>query len=58
MNVPQMTKEECLRIGWFSELYFVDGFNSKGDYCWIDRETGETVAIICTKEEQGENFRT
>ena len=50
------TKEECLQVGYYSERYFVEGYNANGDFCFFDKETGEEVATIAelceTKEIQ------
>lgn len=46
----QATKEECLQVGWYSELYFVEGYNQHGDLVFFDRETGEQVAVIAECE--------
>lgn len=42
----QCTKEDCYKIGYFSEKYFSEGFDEKGNYVFFDKETGEVAAII------------
>ena len=48
------TKEDCYKIGYFSEKYFIDGYDKIGNYVFFDRETGEVAAIISKKEEIGQ----
>lgn len=48
----KLTKEDCYRIGYYSEVYFVDGYDDNGNYVFFDKETGDIACIISTKEEQ------
>lgn len=45
------TKEDCYKIGYYSEKYFSDGYDENGNYVFFDKETGEVAAIIATAED-------
>ena len=46
----ELTKEDCYRVGYYSEKFFIDGYDENGNYVFFDKETGEIACIIAKKE--------
>ena len=49
--MKQLTKDDCYKIGYFSEKYFSEGYDENGNYVFFDKETGEVATIISKKED-------